>query len=108
MKNPKLIDLKILRALSYKNGDVSYLKDVLARADMGSVRGLPTLHWKDMTRKDVWNSTKSLIDKGLISRKEEKFEATARDKVTYVITEKGRQYLTVCEYTLISETLTSA
>lgn len=108
MKSPKLIDLKILRALNDKNGDVSYLKDVLARADMGSVRGVPTLNWKDMTRKDVWNSTKSLIDKGLVSRKEEKYEATARDKVTYEITEKGRQYLFICEYSLKCEAISSA
>lgn len=102
MKNPRLLDLQIMKALSIRSGDVSYIKDALTRADIGSVSGLSSLNWKDMTRRDVWNSTKYLIDKGYVVRLEEKKDspATTRDKVIYKLTEEGCNLLSACEYSL--------
>ena len=97
MRSPKLLDVHILRALKKKNGDLSYIKDALAQADSGMNYGFSSLCWSDMTRKDVWNCTKPLVDKGFIKSSPQKYESTTRDNKIYEITETGIQYLAACE-----------
>lgn len=98
MENPRLLDLHILRALQYRSGDVSYIKNALSQADISLGKDLPCFHWKDMSRKEVWNCTNALVKKGYISRRDIKCEATTKDKAIYDITEQGKQYLFICDY----------
>lgn len=108
MKSPRLLDMHILRALKQRDGDLSYIKEALAQVDSGMDYGFSSLCWSDMTRKDVWNCTKPLVDKGLIKSKPQKYEATTRDNKIYEITETGIRYLAACECVLSRDIRTTA